>query len=127
MTDINQITTHILDCAFRIHTKLGPGLMESVYETILARDLARMGHAVHWQKPISFGFEGLWFDDACRVDLLIDDAVVIEVTAAAALPAGCERQLYTYLKLLDFRVGLLLNFGAPYLRDGIRRVVNNHS
>ena len=124
MPDYNLITTHILDCAFRIHTKLGPGLMESVYETILARDLARMGHAVHRQKPISFGFEGLWFDDACRVDLVIDDAVVIEVKAVAALPAGSERQIHTYLKLLDYRVGLLLNFGAPYLRDGIKRVVN---
>ena len=126
MTDCNAITAHILDCAFRIHTKLGPGLMESVYETILARDIARLGHNVHRQKPISFGFEGLWFDDACRVDLVVDDAVVVEVKAVSALAQGAERQVFTYLKLLDYRVGLLLNFGAPYMRDGIKRVVNDH-
>ena len=125
MTDHNQITTHILDCAFRIHTKLGPGLMESVYETILARDLVRLGHSVQRQKPISFAFEGLWFDNACRVDLAVDDAVLVEIKAVATLPAGCERQLFTYLKLLDYRVGLLLNFGAAYLRDGIKRIAND--
>ena len=125
IADPDSISVHVLDCAFRIHTKLGPGLLESVYETVLARDLIRLGHCVERQKSISFDFEGLWFEDACRVDLVVDHSVVIEVKAVSALAPVHQRQLHTYVKLLNYRLGILLNFGAPYMRDGIKRVVNN--
>lgn len=123
--DLNGITGMIVDAAFRIHTTLGPGLMESVYETILARDLARRGLAVERQRTISFDFEGLWFEDACRVDLVVERCVAVEIKSSAAILPRHGQQLLTYLRLLDYRVGLLLNFGAPLMKDGIKRVANN--
>ena len=123
--DANAITGSIVSAAVRIHSKLGPGLLESVYETVLARDLIRMGFRVERQKGVCFDFEGLWFDDAFRIDLLVQDAVVVEVKSVAAIAKVHEKQLLTYIRLLDCRVGLLLNFGAPLLKNGIRRIVNN--
>lgn len=122
--DLNAITGQVVDTAFRIHTKLGPGLLESVYETILARDLLRRGFRVERQKSFSFEFEGLRFENAFRVDLVVDDSVVIEVKSVPKLAAVHEKQLSTYLRLLDHRVGLLINFGAPLIKDGIKRIVN---
>ncbi len=124
MKSLDLVTGSVLDAAFRIHTKLGPGLLESVYETVLARDLALKGLSVERQKPVSFDFEGLWFEDAFRVDLLVESAVVVEIKSVAALAPAHEKQLLTYLRLLDCRVGLLLNFGAAHLREGLRRIVN---
>lgn len=124
MIELNDITGHVVNAAVRIHSKLGPGLMESVYETILARDLSNQGFGVERQKWISFDFEGLWFDDACRADIIVDRAVIVEVKSVATILPRHEKQLLTYLRLLDYRVGLLLNFGAPLLKDGIRRIAN---
>lgn len=121
---LNVVTGRIIGAAVRIHSRLGPGLMESVYERILARNLARSGLVVERQKPVSFDFDGMWFEDAYRVDLLVERSVVVEVKAAVQLAPVHERQLLTYLKLLDCRLGLLLNFGAPRLKDGIVRVAN---
>jgi len=114
----------VVDAAIRIHMKVGPGLLQSVYETILARDLAARGLYVERQKPVSFDFEGLWFESAFRLDLLVERKVVVEVESATNIAPAHEKQLLTYLRLLDCRVGLLLNFGAPYMRDGIRRIAN---
>ena len=100
-TDLNAITGQVVDSALRIHAKLGPGLLESVYETILARDLARKGFSVERQKPISFDFEGLWFEDAFRADLVIERSVVVEVKSVTALVAAHQKQLLTYLRLLE--------------------------
>ena len=125
MNDLNGITGVIVDAAFRIHTTLGPGLMESVYETILARDLARRGLGVERQRTISFDFEGLWFEDACRVDLIVERCVAVEIKSTATFLPRHGQQLLTYIRLLDYRVGLLLNFGAPLMKDGIKRVANN--
>ncbi len=121
---LNTITGMILDAAFRVHTKLGPGLLESVYEAVLTRDLAARGLAVERQKPVSFDFEGLRFNDAFRIDLLVDHAVVVEIKSVTALTTVHHKQLLTYLRLLDCRLGLLLNFGAAHLRDGIKRIAN---
>jgi GxxExxY protein len=124
MLDLNRITGLIVESAFRIHSKLGPGLMESVYETILSRDLARHGFAIERQKCISFDFEGLWFADACRVDLVVERCVAVEIKSVAAILPRHHKQLLTYVRLLDYRVGLLLNFGAPTMKDGIKRIAN---
>lgn len=126
MAELNAITGHIVDAAFRIHTKLGPGLLESVYETILARDLVNRGFRVERQKSFSFDFEGLWFEDAFRVDLVVADSIIVEVKAVPRLVVVHEKQLFTYLRLLDCRVGLLINFGAPLIKDGIKRIVNRY-
>ena len=98
--------------------------MEHVYETILARDLIRRGLGVERQRSISFDFEGLWFDDACRVDLVVERCVVVEIKSVATFLPRHHKQLLTYLRLLDYRVGLLLNFGAPTMKDGIKRIVH---
>jgi GxxExxY protein len=124
MNNLNRTTGVIVDSAFRIHSKLGPGLMESVYETILSRDLARRGFTIERQRSISFDFEGLWFADACRVDLVVERSVAVEIKSVGAILPRHNQQLLTYLRLLDYRVGLLLNFGAPTMKDGIKRIVN---
>ena len=123
--DLNSVTGAVVDAAFRIHSELGPGLLESVYETILARDLARRGLHVERQKPISFDFEGLYFENAFRVDLLVEGRVVVEVKSATRFAEAHTKQLLTYLRLIDCPVGLLLNFGAPLLKHGIKRIAND--
>lgn len=124
MTDLNSLTGAVVDSAFRIHDKVGPGLMETIYETILYRDLVRRGLRVERQKSISFDFEGLWFEDACRADLVVERAVIVEVKSVAALHPQHHKQLLTYLRLLDCRIGLILNFGAALMKDGIARIAN---
>lgn len=121
---LDDITGTIVDTAFKLHTGLGPGLLESVYETVLARDLERRGLRVARQKPVAFEYDGLCFDDGLRVDLLVEDLVVIEIKSVERLQPVHPKQLLTYLRLLDLPVGLLINFGAPTLKDGLRRIVN---
>jgi len=122
--ELNTVTGAIVDAAFNIDVNLGPGLLESVYETILARDLARQGFHVERQKTISFDYQGLWFENAFRVDLLIESQVVVEVKSVVSLAEAHTKQLLTYVRLLDYPAGLLLNFGSSKMKDGIKRVVN---
>jgi len=119
-----RIAHAVVGAGLRIHRKLGPGLLESVYEVILARDLARLGYLVERQKPITFEFEGTRFEDAFRPDLIVNRSVIVEVKAALALNPVFPRQLLTYLRILDLRVGLLMNFGMATMKAGIQRVVN---
>lgn len=123
--EYNGITERIIGAAMRIHSKLGPGLFESVYETVLARDLARRGLFVERQKPVTFDFEGMHFDQGFRADLVVERAVVVEVKAVPEIAPIHARQLLTYLRLLDCRLGLVLNFNALHLRSGIKRVANS--
>ncbi|MGQ0561264.1 MAG: GxxExxY protein [Gemmatimonadota bacterium] len=122
--DHNRIASIVIDAGFRISRKLGPGLLESVYKTVLARDLIRSGLCVECEKWISFDFEGLWFDKGFRADIIVARAVIVEVKCAVALNAAHYKQILTYLRLTDMKLGLLLNFGAPHFKDGIKRVVN---
>lgn len=121
---LNFITGAIVSAAVRIHQKLGPGLLESVYEVILARDLSRAGFFIERQKPISFEFEGTLFHDAFRPDLIVNRLVVVELKATRVMDPVCERQLLTYLRALDLRLGLVLNFGMTTMKAGIRRIAN---
>jgi GxxExxY protein len=121
----NLISGMIVDSAYQIHREIGPGLLESVYERILAADLARRGLYVERQKPVSFGYKDLWFEDAFRADLIVDRTVIVEVKSAVAVAKAHEKQLLTYLRLLELKLGLLLNFGAPLMKLGIHRIVNN--
>lgn len=114
----------IIGAGVRIHQKLGPGLLESVYEVILARDLVRRGFSVERQKPVNFRFEGTFFQDAFRPDLIVNQAIIIEVKAAVALNPVFERQLLTYLKILNLKLGLLMNFGMSTMKEGIHRIIN---
>ena len=124
MHSINWITGRIIDSAMRIHTALGPGLFESVYERVLERELVRDGFRVERQKTIGFEFEGLRFENAFVLDLLVDSRVVVEVKSVEKLAPIFEKQLQTYLRLTDCRAGLLINFNETLLKHGIKRIVN---
>ena len=126
MRDIDEITGEIVDAAYKIHVGLGPGLLESVYEAVLARELERRGLRVERQKPISFEYDGLKFDEGFRVDLLVEDIVVVELKSVEKMSAVHPKQVLTYLRLLHIQVGLLKNFGAPTLKEGIQRIVNDY-
>lgn len=124
---MDEITGAIVDAAVRLHKALGPGLLESVYELVLLRDLQRMGLRTERQIPVSFDYEGIHFSDAFRLDLLVEGRVIVEVKSVEALAPVHSKQLLTYLRLMKCSVGLLLNFGAPVMKDGIKRVVNEFS
>ncbi len=122
---LDDLTGEIVDAAFRIHVGLGPGLLESVYEMVLARELARRGLSVERQKLLSFEYEGMNFADCLRLDILVEGQVPVEIKSTEKLAPVHSKQLLTYLRLLKLPVGLLINFGAGTLKEGLHRVVNN--
>jgi iron complex transport system substrate-binding protein len=124
--EIDDISADVLDVALRLHRQLGPGLLESVYETLLALKLERLGYSVLRQQPISIEFEDVRFDAAFRVDLIIEQRLIIEIKSVEKLSPVHGKQLLTYLRLTEQPVGLLINFGGETLREGVRRVVNGH-
>lgn len=123
MTDPNSITGAIVDSSFRLYKAIGPGLLESVYETVLSRDIPRKGFRVERQKWISFEYEGLWFENAFCIDLLVENAVVVEVKSAVRLHPNHYKQTLTYMRLAECKLGLLLNFGAPTFREVVKRLI----
>ena len=125
--DIDAITAEIIDAALKIHICMGPGLLESVYEAVLAAELTRRGFLVQRQKTIPFEFDGMIFEEGLKVDLLVNGVVVVELKSVQKFDPVHYKQVLTYLKLLDLRVGLLINFGAATLREGLKRVVNGYS
>jgi iron complex transport system substrate-binding protein len=125
MKDLNYISGQIVDAAVHVHTRLGPGLLESVYERILAYELEKRGLTVERQVPVPVVYDNLRFEEGFRADLIVEKAVVVELKSVEAFAPVHGKQLLTYLKLLDARLGLLINFGAPLLKDGIKRVANN--
>jgi GxxExxY protein len=121
---INQITSTIISGAIRVHRTLGPGLLENAYLACLCYELKSEGLRFETQKGLPLFYNGARIECAYRADLIVEHAVVVEVKAVDTLPAAYTRQLRTYASLADCRVGLLLNFGAPTLKDGIKRIVN---
>ncbi len=126
MMDIDQISGDVVDLALRVHKALGPGLLESVYETVLAGKLIDAGYKVDRQMPIDIVFEGSRFAAAFRIDLLVNDTVLVEIKSVETLNAVHSKQLLTYLRLTNQPVGLLINFGGATLREGLKRIVNDH-
>ena len=125
MLGIDDITAAIIDTALGIHRHLGPRLFESVYEVVLARALARQGFHVARQEPLGFEYDGMVFEEGFRVDLLVDHRVIVEIKSVERIAPVHRKQLLTYLRLADLRVGLLINFGAGTLKEGLHRVVND--
>ncbi len=125
MHPLDVITSAIIDAAIQIHRDLGPGLLESVYEAILASLLERRGFQVERQQPVHFEYDGITFEEAFRVDLLIEKRVIVELKSVERLAPVHPKQLLTYLRLMNLPVGLLINFGAPTLKEGLHRIVNN--
>jgi GxxExxY protein len=121
---LNHITSTILACAIHIHRAFGSGLLESAYGACLAHDLAHAGFHVERQKPLPLTHNGLTIACAYRADIVVDRLVLVEVKAVETLSPIYHRQVRTYLRLGDYRVGLLLNFGAPTMKEGIERIVN---
>ena len=126
MKDLDQITGEVLDLSLRLHRDLGPGLLESVYETVLAAKLAEMGYRIARQRPVDIEFEGLRFDAAFRIDIMVEDRLLIEVKSVDQLHAAHAKQLLTYLRLTGQPIGLLINFGGATLKEGFRRLVNDY-
>jgi iron complex transport system substrate-binding protein len=124
--EIDQITGEIVDAAYKLHAGLGPGLLESVYEAVLERELKRRGFTVARQMDVSFDFDGMHFDEGLRLDLLVDDRVIVELKSVETLARVHFKQLLTYLRLMDLPVGLLINFGGATLKEGLHRVVNGY-
>ena len=123
----NEIATEVVDAAYKVHTTLGPGLLETVYEAVLGFEIARRGLRVQHQAPISVGYENLRFDVGFRADLVVEGLVIVEFKSVEHLHPEHKKQLLTYIRLADLKLGLLLNFGAPKIKDGITRVVNGLS
>jgi GxxExxY protein len=120
----NEIAKIVVDAAFKVHTALGPGLLESVYEVVLARELEQRGLKVERQKPVPILYDNLKFDEGFRADLIVENSVIVELKSVETIVPVHKKQLLTYLRLTDKRLGLLINFGAALIKDGITRVVN---
>ena len=124
--DLDRISGVVVNAAINVHSKLGPGLLESVYETILAGILTREGFKIDRQRSIDIDFDGIHFPAAFRVDLMVDDTLIVEIKTVERLAPIHAKQLLTYLRLTNLPVGLLLNFSCETMKEGIRRVVNNY-
>lgn len=121
----NDITGAIIDTALDIHRRLGPGLLESVYQAVLAHELRARDFRVETEVPVPVDWKEVHIEIGFRADLILENAVLVELKSVETLAPVHKKQVLTYLRLADLRVGLLINFGAPLLKEGIHRVVNN--
>jgi iron complex transport system substrate-binding protein len=126
MRGIDEISGKVLDLSVAIHRELGPGLFESVHETVLAGKLMQLGYIVDRQRPVDIEFDGLRFEAAFRIDLLVNGHLLIEVKSVEHLKAVHAKQLLTYLRLTKQPLGLLINFGGETLKEGFKRLVNDY-
>ena len=120
----NEIATAVVEAAYKLHTGLGPGIFETVYEVTLAHELRKRGYRVERQVPVPIIWDGLKFDEGFRADLIIDDCVLVELKSIQALEPVHSKQVLTYLRLTNKRLGLLINFGESRIKDGIKKIVN---
>jgi iron complex transport system substrate-binding protein len=123
--ELDTLARRVVDTAFRLHRDLGPGLLESAYEILLAARLARDHIGVERQVPVDACFDGIVLPAAYKIDLLIERSIVIEVKSVERPSAVHAKQVLTYLKLGGFPLGFVINFGAPMFKDGIKRLINN--
>ena len=126
MVSLEELARRAVDCGLKIHRDLGPGMLESVYEAVLAAKLTGLGHVVVRQKPIEIEYEGMILREGFRADLVIDGVMIIELKVAERLAPVHGKQLLTYLKLAKLPLGLLMNFGAPTFREGLKRIINDY-
>ncbi|HEV7233046.1 MAG TPA: GxxExxY protein [Sphingorhabdus sp.] len=124
--DIEQLVKTVIDAGLKLHIDLGPSLMESVYEAVFAVRLERLGMTVARQVPIKIEVDGLIFPEAFRADILIENALLVELKSVENLMPVHAKQVLTYLRLANLPIGLLMNFGADQFKDGLKRLVNNH-
>jgi GxxExxY protein len=122
----DEITAEIVDASIKLHQKLGPGLLESVYHTVMPRALESRGLFVESNRTVPFEFENMQFSHGLVVDLLVNGLIVVELKSVEALAPVHFKQVLTYLRLLNLAVGLLINFGSATAKEGIHRIVNNY-
>ncbi len=125
--NLESVVGEVVDCGFKLHDGLGPGLLESAYESFLAASLRERGLLVEQQRPVAVTYKGVTIKDAFKADLLIERLLIVEVKSVEKLGAVHAKQLLTYLRLTDSPLGLLMNFGAALFSDGVKRVINNRS
>ena len=124
--DIEQLVKVVIATGLKLHIDLGPGLMESVYEAVLASRLERLGMRVTRQVPVKIEVDGLIFPDAFRADMIVENKLLIELKSVENVKPVHVKQVLTYLRLANLSIGLLMNFGADQFKDGLKRLVNNH-
>jgi GxxExxY protein len=121
---LNEISGAVIDASYKIHTQLGPGLLESVYERVLAYELRKRDFTVETQLPVPIVYDDVYFDEGYRLDLLVNDSVIVEVKSIEEIAPIHKKQLLTYLRLRDKRLGLLINFNVELIKQGITRIAN---
>jgi len=122
----NEIAKQILDAAFAVHSKLGPGLLESVYEVVLAYELQKKGLKAERQKPMPILYDNIRFDEAFRSDVVVNGKVIAELKSVETLLPVHAKQVLTQLRLSGLKLGLLINFGEAHLKNGIKRIINGY-
>jgi iron complex transport system substrate-binding protein len=125
-SDLEDLARVAMDCGFKLHTAIGPGLLESVYEACLFQSLARRGLYVERQRAVPIRYEGVLLDEGFRVDLLVEGQLLIELKSTEAHAPVHAKQVITYLRLMNLPLGLLMNFGAATFKEGVRRLANNY-
>ena len=120
----NEIAKIVVDASYHIHVRLGPGLLESVYVRILEYELTKRGLRVRREVPIPFRYDDIEFDEGFRADLIVEDKVIVELKSVENNAPVHKKQVLTYLQLTEMKLGLLINFGVPLIKDGIFRLAN---
>ncbi len=126
MLELEQIVSRTIDCAMSVHVDVGPGLLESVYEALLATRLQKQGFRIDRQVPVRALIDDIEFSDAFRLDLLVESRLLIELKSVEKLAPVHAKQTLTYLRLMNLPLGLLINFGGITLKEGLKRVANNY-
>lgn len=124
--ELEALARKVIDFGFQIHLQLGPGLLENAYEALLESALSQAGHSIRRQVPIQMRFNGVVVDNAFKIDLLVDDALVVELKSMERLAAVHSKQVLTYLRLMELPLGILMNFGQPLFKDGLKRIANDY-
>jgi len=124
--NVEELSAIVVDCGYKLHVEAGPGLLESVYETVLAKMLEERGLSVQRQVSVPINLMGLRFDEGFRADLLIGGVLLVELKSVEQLHPVHAKQVLTYLRLLGLPLGLLMNFGVATFKEGVKRIVNNH-
>jgi iron complex transport system substrate-binding protein len=127
MVHVEELARIAVDAGFELHKEIGPGLLESVYEALLAASLVQRGIKVDRQKPIELRYQGLIFAEGFRADLILADRLILEIKSVDHLVPVHGKQLLTYLRLMNLPLGLVMNFGGGTFREGVKRVVNQHT
>jgi GxxExxY protein len=124
--ELEAVARIVIDCGYRLHRDLGPGLLESVYEILLAEYLREAGLSVDRQVPVPINFKGVIIDNAFRADLVVERRLLVELKSIERIASIHGKQVLTYLRLMDLPLGLLINFGQALFKDGVRRIGNNY-